>query len=148
MAFMEFVLRRLQMLANDLSLSIRNPIVIYSFLALYGLLTVFILTYVHAKFRLANKTLKTLQTEWVSAESTHANFVGIAQQHLAKLSVPAPPVIAVAASRSASVGFDLRNQVVTMAKRGIAIADIARNSGLNEGEVEVLLGMARLIRGN
>ena len=31
------------MLANDSSLSIRNPILIYSFLALYGLLTVLIL---------------------------------------------------------------------------------------------------------
>jgi hypothetical protein len=92
--------------------------------------------------------LKTLQTEWTTAESSHANFVGIAQQQLARLSVPPQPVIAVAPSRGAGVGFDLRNQVVAMAKRGIAIADIARNSGLNEGEVEVLLGMARLTRGN
>ena len=55
------------MLGNDLNLSIRNPILIYSFLALYGLLTVVILTYVHAKFRVASKTLKLLQTEWMSA---------------------------------------------------------------------------------
>jgi len=135
-------------LANDLSLSIRNPILIYSFLALYGLLTVLILTYVHAKFRVANKTLKLLQTEWTNAESTHATFVGAAQEQLAKLAVPAPPVMAVPSARSASVGFDLRNQVVTMAKRGIGIADISRNVGLHEGEVEVLLGMARLTKGN
>ena len=70
------------MLANDLSLSIRNPILIYSFLALYGLLTVLILTYVHAKFKVASKTLKLLQTEWTSAESKHANIVDIAQEHL------------------------------------------------------------------
>ena len=33
-----------------------------------------------------------------------------------------------------------------MAKRGIGITDIARNCGLHEGEVEVLLGMARLVK--
>ena len=118
---------------------------IYSFLALYGLLTVLIITYVHAKFRFATKTLKMLQTEWSSAESKHANFVGIAQEQLSKLTVPAPaPVLPAPVARTASVGFDVRNQVVTMAKRGIAITDIARNCGLHEGEVEVLLGMARL----
>lgn len=131
------------MLANDLSLSIRNPILIYSLLALYGLLTVLILTYVHAKFRVATKTLKLLQTEWSSAESRHANFVGVAQEHLSKLTVPAPPVAAPVA-RTAAVGFDTRNQVVAMAKRGMVITDIARTCGLHEGEVEVLLGMARL----
>ena len=131
------------MLANDLSLSIRNPILIYSFLALYGLLTVLILTYVHAKFRVASKTLRLLQTEWMTAESKHSIFVGRAQEQLSKLSVAAPVPVAVPAAK-APVGFDIRHHVVTMAKRGIAIADIARNCGLHEGEVEVVLGMARL----
>ena len=135
------------MLANDLNLSIRNPILIYSFLALYGLLTVLILTYVHAKFRAATKTLKMLQTEWTSAETKHASIVDIAQEHLSRLSVPAPAFAGPApAVRTASVGFDIRNQVVTMAKRGMGITDISRNCGLHEGEVEVLLGMARLGR--
>lgn len=132
--------------ANDLNLSIRNPILIYSFLALYGLLTVLILTYVHAKFRVATKTLKLLQTEWSSAESKHAHFVGIAQEQLSKLSAPGPAAAPVVPN--AAVGFDIRNQVVTMAKRGIALADIARNCGLHEGEIEVLLGMARLTKRN
>ena len=137
------------MLANDLSLSIHNPILIYSFLALYGLLTVLILTYVHAKFRVANKTLQLLQMQWTSAETKHASIVGLAQEQLSKLTVPAPPAAAtLQPPRPASVGFDTRNQVVTMARRGIAIADIARNCGLHEGEVEVLLGMARLAKGN
>ena len=131
------------MLANDLSLSIRNPILIYSFLALYGFLTVLILTYVHARFRVATKTLKLLQAEWSGAESRHANFVGAAQEHLSKLALPAPAVAATVAT-TAAVGFDTRNQVVTMAKRGMVITDIARICGLHEGEVEVLLGMARL----
>ena len=137
------------MLANDLSLSIHNPILIYSFLALNGLLTVLIVTYVHAKFRVATKALKSMQAEWANAETTHASFVGVAQQHLAKLAAPPPPpMVPMPTARGASVGFDVRNQVIAMAKRGIGIADIARNSGLHEGEVEVLLGMARLVKGN
>jgi hypothetical protein len=135
-------------LANDLSLSIRNPFLIYTFLALNALLTLAIVTYVHAKFRVATKTLKSLQTEWTNAESTHASIVGAAQEHLSKLSAPPPRVMTMPAARGASVGFDVRNQVVTMARRGMGIADIARNCGLHEGEVEVLLGMARLTKGN
>jgi hypothetical protein len=136
-------------LANDLSLSIRNPMLIYSFLALYGLLTVLILTYVHSRFRVAAKMLKALQAEWSSAESTHATLVGTAQEQLAKLTVPAPPLtMNIPATWTRPFGFHVRNQVVAMAKRGIGIADIARNSGLNEGEVDVLLSMARLSKGN
>src|SRR5690348_2259185 len=100
--------------ANDLNLSVHNPILIYSFLALYGLLTVLILAYVQAKFRTATKTLKLLETEWQSAESRHAGFVGVAQQQLSKLAVaPAAPVLP---QRHTGVNFDLRNQVVAMAK--------------------------------
>jgi hypothetical protein len=135
-------------LANDLNLSIRNPILVYSFLAMYGVLTVLILSYVHARFRVASKTLKMLQTEWTSAESKHASMIDVAQEQLSRLSTPAPAVMAAPVQmqlmRHAAVGFDTRNQVVTMAKRGMSICDIARNCGLHEGEVEVLLGMARL----
>lgn len=131
--------------ANDLGLSLRNPILVYSFLALYGLLTVLILAYVQARFRVASKTLKLLQTEWTTAESRHADFVGLAQERLSKLSVPkASAAVASPQVRTAAVGSDTRNQVISMAKRGIAIADIARNCGLHEGEVEVIVGMARL----
>ena len=54
------------MLPTELSVSIHNPMLIYSLLALYGVLTVLVLTYVHSKFRLATKTLKALDTEWQS----------------------------------------------------------------------------------
>jgi hypothetical protein len=111
--------------------------------------TVLIVAYVYAKFRAATKALKSLQTEWTNAESAHASIVGAAQMQLAKLAAPPPrPIMPTPSSRGASVGFDVRNQVVTMAKRGIGIADISRNCGLHEGEVEVLLGMARLAKGN
>jgi hypothetical protein len=137
------------MLANDLSLSIHSPILIYSFLALYSLLTVLILTYVHSRFRVAARILKALQAEWTSAESAHATLVGTAQEQLAKLTVSAPPpVLALTAARTRPVGHDVRNHVVAMARRGIGIAHIARSSGLNEGEVDVLLSMARLTKGN
>ena len=117
---------------------------IYSFLAAYGLLTVLILMYVHSKFRVAAETLNLLQTEWQKAQSTHAGFVGAAQQQLSKLAAPKPAEAA--AMRNAGVNFDKRNQVVAMAKRGIAAPDIARSCGPNEGEVEVVLGMVRLQR--
>ena len=132
------------MLANDLNLSLHNPILIYSFLAAYGLLTVTILMYVHSKFRVAAKILNLLQTEWTKAQSTHADFVGAAQQQLTKLAAPKPtPAVA---ARNVGVDFDKRNQVVAMAKRGIAAPEIARSCGLSEGEVEIVLGMVRLQR--
>jgi hypothetical protein len=114
-------------------------------LALYGVITLVIAMYVRAKFRVASKTLNLLKTEWDTAESRHADFVGVAQQQISKLAVPPPPA-PVPAARPAVVGFDTRNQVVAMAKRGIGLNDIARACGLSEGEVEVLLGMARLQR--
>ena len=132
------------MLANDLNLSLHNPILIYSFLALYGLMTVLILTYVHAKFRTTAKTLKLLATEWESADSRHAGFVGAAQQQLSRLTVAAP--VPALPMRASAINFDLRNQVVAMAKRGIASPEIARSCGLHEGEVEVVLGMVRIQR--
>lgn len=130
------------MLANGLNLSMGNPILIYSFLAMYGLVTVLILVYVHAKFRFAAKTLNVLRTEWSKAESRHSGFVGKAQEQISKLSVAAPAPAA--AVRHNPAGFDMRNQVVTMGKRGMGTPEIARSCGLQEGEVEVLLGMARL----
>ena len=136
------------MLASDSNLSIHNPILIYSFLALYGLLAVLILAYVHSRFRLAAQTLKVLQAEWTTAESAHATLVGTAQEQLAKLTISPPPHALTTPATRRPVGFDVRNQVVAMAKRGIGIADIARNSGLHEGEVDVLLSMARLTKGN
>ena len=129
------------MLANDSSLSIHNPILIYSFLAVYGLLTVAILAYVHAKFRFATKALSMLNAEWKSAEAMHAGIVGKAQAQISKLSVPVPPPV-----KQASVSGDMRKQVVAMGKKGLRAIEIAKACGLHEGEVDVLLGMARLQR--
>jgi len=127
--------------ANDLSLSAHNPMLIYTVLALYGLLTIAVLAYVRTRFRTATGILKTLQVEWDNAESRHAGFVGKAQEQIAKLAVPAPVVAAV---KNVGLSFDLRNQVVAMGKKGFKSLEIARSCGLHEGEVDVLLSMARL----
>ena|SRR5215470_18029228 len=138
---MEYVSQRLLVLANDLSLSIHNPILVYSCLGLYGVLMLMLVAYVHARFRTAGKALKLLQTEWQRAESDHANFVGAAHKQLSKLAVPAMPL-----ARSNGIGSEVRNQIVAMAKHGSTANDIARTCGLQEGEVDVILGMARLQR--
>src|SRR5262245_44119505 len=124
---MEYVSQRLLVLANDLSLSIHNPILVYSFLGLYGLLMLMLIAYVHARFRTASKALKLLQTEWQRAESNHASFVGVAHKQLSKLTVPAVPM-----SRSNGIGSEVRNQevrnqIVAMAKWGSTAKDIERN---------------------
>ena len=131
------------MQANDLSLSAHNPMLIYTVLALYGLLTIAVLAYVRTRFRTATGILKTLQVEWDNAESRHAGFVGKAQEQIAKLAVPAPVVAAV---KNVGLSFDLRNQVVAMGKKGFKSLEIARSCGLHEGEVDVLLSMARLLK--
>ena len=133
------------MQASDLSLSIRNTIFVYSALALYGLLTVVLIAYVHAKFRTAAKSLKLVQSEWQTAQSKHDTFVGDAQEKLSKLRAT-PAAATVLPPRTSAIGPDARRQIVAMAKRGMKTNDIARNCGLHEGEVEVILGMARLER--
>jgi hypothetical protein len=130
-------------LVNDLSLSIRNPVLIYSFLAVYGLLTLLLITYVRAKFRTAERALRLLHTEWESAESQHTTIVGAAQEKLSKLSAPGQSASAFV-KKTGAIGTEMRNQIVVMAKGGIDPADIARTCNLQEGEVEVILGIARL----
>jgi hypothetical protein len=122
-----------------------NPVLIYSALALYGVLIVVVLAYVHARFSSANKLLQALQHDWASAESSHKNLLVHAREHVTKLTAPAPqPLPATAGGTRASVNFDTRNQVVAMGKKGLPPKDIARSCGLSEGDVDVLLGMARI----
>ena len=56
-------------------------------------------------------------------------------------STPTPATNPVKAS---SVNIDIRNQVVAMGKKGFTATEIAKTCGMQEGDVEVLLGMARL----
>jgi hypothetical protein len=135
-------------LANASSLLTLNPIIVNLELGLYGLLFVALFIYVHTKFRKAERVLKMLRKEWAGAESQHAGLVQIAQTRIARLngeSGGAKPFSA-APSVSQPVTADTRNQVTTMGRRGIPVSDIARSCGLPEGEVDVLLSMARMQR--
>ena len=128
------------MLAKDLNPLMLNPIVIYTALAVHGLILMLVVAYVHSKFRTAGRSLNALKVEWNTAESKHSGFVGKAQEQISKLAESAPP------ARSSAVTVDTRRQVLAMGKRGIGTSDIARSCGMPEGDVDVLLGMSRLQR--
>lgn len=136
------------MLANASSLLTLNPIIVNLELGLYGLLFVCLFIYVHLKFRRANHVLQMLRKEWDGAESKHAGLVQVAQNRIARLA--AQPVAAKSSPvvQSAPQGLtpDARNQVSAMGRRGIPVSEIARSCGLPEGEVNVLLSMARMQR--
>jgi DNA-directed RNA polymerase specialized sigma24 family protein len=134
--------------ANASSLLTLNPTIVNLELGLYGLLFACVFAYVHMKFRKANRMLATLKKEWDGAESKHAGFVEFAQHQLTNLaSEPAvvKPLSPVPAF-SQGVTADTRNQVAVMGRRGIPLSEIARSCGLPEGEVDVLLSMARMQR--
>ena len=136
------------MLANASSLLTLNPIIVNMELGLYGLLFVGIFIYVHVKFRKAERLLKGLRQEWAGAESKHAGLLEVAQHRISRLgsasgaTKPGPSDPSV----SQAVPVDTRNQITAMGRRGIPASEIARSCGLPEGEVDVLLSMARLQR--
>ena len=127
---------------NELSHLTPSPILIYTALGVYGVLLLLVVAYVHAKFRAANQMLKALKHDWDSAETKHAGFIDQAQEQMTRLVTPAP--VSRTPVTSDPVNGDLRNQVTTMSKKGIPTNDIARSCGLPEGEVDVLLGLARI----
>jgi DNA-directed RNA polymerase specialized sigma24 family protein len=134
--------------ASASSLLTLNPTIVNLELGLYGLLFVCVFVYVHMKFRKADRVLATLKKEWDGAESKHVGLVEFAQHQLTNLAaVPAvinPPAVTPAVSQR--VTSDTRNQVAAMGRRGIPLSEIARSCGLPEGEVDVLLSMARMQR--
>ena len=133
------------MSANALNQLTLNPIIVYATLGLYGLLFAFMFVYLHGRFRASSKILALLKTDWAAAESTHADLVGTAQEKIARLAVEIP-VKAQSQPVVKTVTSDTRTQVVAMGKRGLGVAEIARTMGLPEGEVDVLLGLARMQR--
>lgn len=134
------------MSANASSLLTLNPIIVYATLGLYGLLFAFMFVYLHNRFRTSSKVLALLKTDWADAESKHSEMVETAQERLARLSVEIPARAQAQPQVIKSVNSDTRTQVVAMGKRGLGLAEIARNTGLPEGEVDVLLGLARMQR--
>ena len=138
------------MLENASSLLTLNPVIVYSTLALYVLLFAGMFLYLHGRFRAASRTLGFLKKDWASAQSEHSNLVEMARRRLATLQksepAPQPKVVMPPMPVRQPVNTDTRSQVVAMGKRGMGTAEIARSAGLPEGEVDVILGMARMQR--
>jgi DNA-directed RNA polymerase specialized sigma24 family protein len=132
--------------ANASSLLTLNPIIVYATLGLYGLLFAFMFLYVHNRFKMSTRVLSLLKNDWADAESKHSELVETAQERIARLSVEIPARAPAPEPALRSVTSDTRTQVVAMGKRGLGLAEIARNTGLPEGEVDVLLGLARMQR--
>ena len=139
------------MLENVSSLLTLNPLIVYSTLALYALLFAAMFLYVHLRFRAAAKTLGFLKKDWASAQTDHMGLVEMARRRLSSLSAqqqgpkPTASTPAAPAPRQA-LNTDVRSQVAAMGKRGMAATEIARSTGLPEGDVDVLLGLARMQR--
>ena len=134
------------MSANASNLLTLNPIIVYATLALYGLLFAFMFLYVHNRFKTSSRVLSLLTNDWADAESKHADLVETAHGRIARLSVEIPARVQAQQPDMKMVTSDTRTQVVAMGKRGLGVAEIARNTGLPEGEVDVLLGLARMQR--
>ena len=136
------------MLANASSLLTLNPIIVNLELGLYGLLFVGIFIYVHMKFRKADRLLKVLKKDWDGAESKHAGLLQVAQHRISRLGAGSEAAMPGLASPSVSQGVpsDTRNQISAMGRRGLSVSEISRSCGLPEGEVDVLLSMARMQR--
>jgi hypothetical protein len=132
-------------LANASSLLTLNPIIVNLELGLYGLMFVCIFIYVHVKFRKADRVLQALKEDWDGAESKHKDLVDFAQRRITRL-VTEPTVVKPFPVPTSTITTDTRNQVTAMGKRGISVSEIARSCGLPEGEVDVLLSMARMQR--
>ena len=125
-----------------------SPIVVYSILALYGIVITAVALFVYRKFAGASMLLSSLRTDWASAEASHKSLIDVAKDHVSRLATSGP-----AASKpepfltgARSVTFDTRNQIVAMAKKGFNSVDIARACAMPEADVDVLLGMARIQR--
>jgi DNA-directed RNA polymerase specialized sigma24 family protein len=132
--------------ANASSLLTLNPIIVYATLGLYGLLFAFMFVYLHSRFRTSSRVLSLLKTDWAHADSKHSELVGTAQERIARLSIEIPARAQAEPQLMKAVTADTRTQVVAMGKRGLGLPEIARNTGLPEGEVDVLLGLARMQR--
>lgn len=134
------------MSANALNQLTLNPIIVYATLALYGLLFVYMFLFLHNRFKTSSRVLSLLKNDWADAESKHAGLVETAQDRISRLSVQIPARAQAQTPVIKTVTSDTRTQVVAMGKRGLGVAEIARNTGLPEGEVDVLLGLARMQR--
>jgi hypothetical protein len=99
--------------------------------------------YFHLRTRAVDQVFRTLKKEWTEAESRHVGLFRNAQASLNRLGTDKPKA---EIQPQTAISVDVRNQVAAMAKKGLTVLDISRSCGLPEGEVDVLLGLARLKR--
>ena len=136
------------MSANASAPLILSPVVVYTTLAVYGVLIGGVVLFVYRKFSGAAMLLSSLKQDWASAETTHRSFLDQAKEQVSKLA-PAPSTSVAAAAAVGtprSVTFDTRNQVIAMGRKGFSTPDIARACAMPEADVDVLLGLARIQR--
>jgi hypothetical protein len=100
-----------------------------------------VVAWVHAKFSSANRMLKALKEDWDKAESKHAGFINHAQEQMTRLQTP---VASTAPVHAEPARPELRNQVAAMGQKGLSAREISRSCGIPEGDVDVLLGLARI----
>ncbi len=130
------------MATNVFLLSMPDAIGIYLALALCGLAIIFLTIHVQYRFACARGALTTLNREWENAEAQFTNLAEIAQQKIGRLeNVPGG---AISQEPGASIDSGIRNQVTAMSRSGAAARDIARTAGLNEADIDVILGMSRV----
>lgn len=112
---------------------------VYIVLGVCVLLTGASLLLVSAEFRRTSRMLAALKQEWSTAETQFGSLAEEARQRLGTLKTVNPVT-----QPSPALSVDVRSRVQAMARRGVPVAEISRSSGLNEAEVEVLIGLSRL----
>lgn len=116
-----------------------NMTTVYIVLSVCVAMTAASLLLVRAEFRRTGKMLRALKQEWDSAEGLFDTLAGEARDQLGRLATNSPTP-----RPNTTVTSDVRSSVRSMSKRGLSVTEISRTIGLPEGEVEVLLGCARL----
>ncbi len=126
--------------------SMPDQIGIYLALGLCGLSIIFLALHVQRKFVRASGALTALNREWEDAQARFFKIAEAAQKQIGSLEIE-PHLVGRQVSRQESSGeisFAVRNRVIAMGKSGATPGDIARSAGLEEAEVNVLLGMSRV----
>ena len=118
--------------------------IIFAVLAIYGFAMALGLFYGDRRFRRAGKILDALQREWVDAESSHTNLMSTARERVSRFAWGAEGSTGIPALARTPVSFDLRNQVVAMARKGASPLEISRICAIPLPDIDVLLGMARI----
>jgi hypothetical protein len=119
---------------SDLSLSVRNPILVYSLLTLYGLLSIFLIVYVHRKFRTAAKTLKVLENPMAKRRIQNTQTSSATRRKSSRSSRRPLQDSSRGCREKRRRRTRHAQSDVSMAKRGMRAGDIARACGLRKAK--------------